>query len=1236
MAKKPQAKTTEFAETIELLANTLKGQEASMYGPLRDLICNTLGYARGRVLIDIAGDAGRPDLTCRAPCGLTDRQGRSIDIDWIVVEAKDERNAFLTEAKREVVFAHKAKYITPNTAWFVMVDPTVFVARPVHSADLSTLNDIVFRLDGSEDETVFRTKFARLAADVAGVPERLKAFREGDTSQIATEKLGAKPGSTLRLENQVALARRNFYSSLRDTTQALQDATLDSLRRIQPRLIEIQADAAAFSAKYGACHFDPYTVTVRGEPSSYELTKTHARDAARLSRKLKHSSSLARLALAGLPLFRARVSSNSDEQVLEMFATETANLVLARILLIRFFEDHRFFGANRYLCNGGVKAFQQFRQAFDHGYTRLLKMAYEKAQHLFAAAFDETELDWVFDMNDPGLSAAIEWAMYQLSRYDFTTVRGDILTGIYDRFLDREQRKKFGEYYTPPSIARYIVDALNLNSNDRFLDPSCGSGTFLIERYQQVIGEDADRGLATYAQAVEALEKIAGNDINTFSAVLAQIQLLWHVLSFRDDLLKGESFPDIAISDKANSLVNVSVEASIQTRFFEVDRPDYGGVGGNPPYVRPERSGKLDAATVAYFENGRSMPGNVGHWNGVSAEANLYALFVYRALNSWCRQPDRWGAGAGKLGYVVPLAFCGTRENADLRRLFAPGGRWTIREIVDLEVIWRHIFDADVLPIVLIAEARSPILPLDRKLLAPNAKLPEDPKIHLQVRATRLHYWMEKRRDWAAASGDKQHLSAWDALITRNRTRWEPDRVAIRLADKGCIDFQDGTKRPVFRLSDIQPAQVDYEDLFSPDGRILTRLNPERRAIIGKLQKNGTLADAFRVYWYKKSGENRGSVQLSAPTLHALHWERREMVSRGIVYAGKKRVTTTGQRHTVYKAENILAGAIYGEPQDVNIDISAARNRYLFDHLEVLPERMWAVAMIATCPNAVRFDPRRIAFTDTATIFGPRDDLADMPFDLLFLSRVYRYYYALACRMSYLNMNRSHVYPANLRLLPWNDALAKCIKNLEALRTSINTACEVAFQTEAAMFDALGKLPTAALRDAVRTAGGKIVWSDSFLKAAEKIEVSETVHCTASEEGWRVQVSSYLFDWLEITSEDLARGLVSALKARSKSLVDREAILAMAIPTNATAKAEYDKTVSRFATADHLADIESVVDKIDQIVGPSLGLSKVDIAAIKRDMAQDPFLKNIQPRYPSTETRLHGYRTGLDSAERYE
>lgn len=42
-----------------------------------------------------------------------------------------------------------------------------------------------------------------------------------------------------------------------------------------------------------------------------------------------------------------------------------------------------------------------------------------------------------------------------------------------------------------------------------------------------------------------------------------------------------------------------------------------------------------------------------------------------------------------------------------------------------------------------------------------------------------------------------------------------------------------------------------------------------------------------------------------------------------------------------------------------------------------------------------------------------------------------------------------------------------------------------------------------------------------------------------------------------------------------------------------------------------------------------------DVASIRVDMTTDPFLKNIEPRYPSSANCIHGFRTGLDSSERY-
>ena len=91
----------------------------------------------------------------------------------------------------------------------------------------------------------------------------------------------------------------------------------------------------------------------------------------------------------------------------------------------------------------------------------------------------------------------------------------------------------------------------------------------------------------------------------------------------------------------------------------------------------------------------------------------------------------------------------------------------------------------------------------------------------------------------------------------------------------------------------------------------------------------------------------------------------------------------------------------------------------------------------------------------------------------------------------------------------------------------------------------------------------------------------------------------------------------------------------MPVPPDEATRADHDAIVALYGGTDHMAAIEAEVDRIDALVGPALGLDNGDLASIRADMLTDPFLRNIVPRWPGTSTRLHGYRTGLDSAERY-
>lgn len=1166
------------------LVGTARGQEAAMYRPLGDLFVEALGYASGNVDADIRGARGRPDLTIWAPGPVSGSK-----VAWIVVEAKDERGICRDPARRAALFAEKAKYITADTAWFVMADPTTLVARPAdRGGDPST--DIVLDL-ATLTLVDFQARWADLRAEVAGVPHLLHRFREGDESLIATERLTGG-GDALAEE----LARNTFFDGLEETTHTLQRAALAALAAIRPEREALLAEVEAFAGRFHGFRFHPYPVGIEGFPKGREEALAHGREAHRLNRLLAADPSLARLTLNALPAFAERTGIDPKKEAAKLdqfFATETANLILARILLIRFLEDHGFFDEStpdgvrkrRYLCNGGVHAFQGMRDYFNARYTRLLQDAYRSGAKFYAAAFNETEHDWVLDLADDTLSRSVEWAMYRFARFDFTSIRGDILTGIYDRFLDPSQRKAQGEFYTPPSIARYMLDRLGLGPEDAVLDPACGSGTFLIERYQQAVGENADRGLATYEEACAAIARLAGNDLNPFSAVLTQIQLLWHLLSFGHEVRK-HGIPPIMVSERANSLVPTNLRDQTTTRFGDIDLPGYAAVIGNPPYVRPERGQSLDRTAHDYYDQTRTVNG-IAH-PGISPESNLYNLFIYRALDWWLTSPpvsapeegpEEVAADAprpGRLAFVVPLAFSAANNSAELRRLFAPGGRWTITEIVDLELVWRDVFDADVLPMILFAEARPP--------------RPEDVVIVRHV---------DERSVARAGNGRRK-------------------------------------ARPVFDLNAAPEARIAYADLFTPEGRIATRMTPARAPIVRKLRAQDTLASAAKRYWTRRKGGYK--ARDTEPTgIGQADWEEQRMIGDGIARRGRGEEGKAGG-HDIYKGENIRTGGLVGDPVFRQLDVASVSTQSFWRFPAILPARMWCLPVIEQVPCAAPFDPKRVAITNTATIFGPRPDLADFPFDLLLTSRIYGWITLLSLRSSYQNKLRSHLYPATIGKLPWSEALVGVQADLEALREPFLAACRARFDAAAELRRRASALPLVPLNACFKALAGKdakLVFSEEF-DTGESFAVSVQPPEERGEEAeaWTVALSDEGHG-VTLPTEELSGFMRLGLALVEGEDMSRSRLITLPVPQDS---ATADALRELLAALDPLAveaEVLRQVDGIDAVVGQALGLTPEEIAFIQTEMRDDPFLGRVRPRYPYFTPAQRGRRTSLESGARY-
>ena len=79
--------------------------------------------------------------------------------------------------------------------------------------------------------------------------------------------------------------------------------------------------------------------------------------------------------------------------------------------------------------------------------------------------------------------------------YDFSVLPIEFISNVYERFMGKENQARNGAYYTPTFLVDYIVKktvAEKLRScgdeyRCKILDPSCGSGIFLVESLRRII-----------------------------------------------------------------------------------------------------------------------------------------------------------------------------------------------------------------------------------------------------------------------------------------------------------------------------------------------------------------------------------------------------------------------------------------------------------------------------------------------------------------------------------------------------------------------------------------------------------------------------------------------------------------------------------------------------------------------------------------------------------------------------
>ena len=133
--------------------------------------------------------------------------------------------------------------------------------------------------------------------------------------------------------------------------------------------------------------------------------------------------------------------------------------------------------------------------------------------------------DWVLG-TEAGVRFVRKLAL-QAGRFRLQAVQTDVLKGLYESLVDPAQRHDLGEYYTPDWLASRVCErAIARPLEQRVLDPSCGSGTFVFHAIRRFLAaEDANHTPNPVALA-RACERIFGVDVHPVAVQIARVTYL--------------------------------------------------------------------------------------------------------------------------------------------------------------------------------------------------------------------------------------------------------------------------------------------------------------------------------------------------------------------------------------------------------------------------------------------------------------------------------------------------------------------------------------------------------------------------------------------------------------------------------------------------------------------------------------------------------------------------------------
>ncbi|NLX96718.1 MAG: N-6 DNA methylase [Rhodopirellula sp.] len=222
-----------------------------------------------------------------------------------------------------------------------------------------------------------------------------------------------------------------------------------------------------------------------------------------------------------------------------------------------------------------------------------LRIAFAEARKIdYHAVFDEAlpdRIQWPAEA-----SRALADLIHDFHTRDFAALPQDVVGTVFERLIPPEERHGLGQYFTSENLCDLLNAFCITAPTDKVLDPTCGTGTFLIRAYDRL------RWLGQHDH-VTLLSQLWGVDIAPFPAELATINL------FRQKIAEYGNFPRILCHDF------LRIDPGDKFRFpppkMDLERPEemeepipqFDAIVGNFPYVSADQIEKHEAGYLEFL-----------------------------------------------------------------------------------------------------------------------------------------------------------------------------------------------------------------------------------------------------------------------------------------------------------------------------------------------------------------------------------------------------------------------------------------------------------------------------------------------------------------------------------------------------------------------------------------------------------------------------------------------------------